>query len=81
MNKQWLCGVVILGLLCLSGCSGAPGENARTAQAQTVSVSLRDSEHTEIPVHADGVSLSALQVSNRTLLSCADVQNAFSWLK
>ena len=34
MNKQWLCGVAILGLLCLSGCSGAPSESAQTAQAQ-----------------------------------------------
>lgn len=83
MNKQWLCGVAILGLLCLSGCSGAPSESAQTAQAQkqVQSVSLRDSEHTEIPVYADGVQLSALQIDDVTLLSCADVQKAFSWLK
>lgn len=83
MNKQWLCGVTILGLLCLSGCSGAPSESAQTAQAQkqVQSVSLRDSEHTDIPVHADGVQLSALQIDDVTLLSCADVQKAFSWLK
>lgn len=83
MKNHWLCGVVILGLLCLSGCSGSPGENARTAQTQdqVSSVSLRDSEHTEIPVYADGVSLSALQIDAHTLLSCADVQKAFSWLK
>ena len=83
MNKQWLCGVAILGLLCLSGCSGAPSESAQTAQAQkqVQSISLRDSEHTDIPVHADGVQLSALQIDDVTLLSCADVQKAFSWLK
>lgn len=83
MNKQWLCSVAILGLFCLSGCSGSPGENARTAQtqAQVSSVSLRDSEHTDIPVHTDGVQLSALQIDDATLLSCADVQKAFSWLK
>lgn len=83
MKNHWLCGVVILGLFCLSGCSGSPGENARTAQTQdqVSSVSLRDSEHTEIPVYADGVSLSALQIDTHTLLSCADVQKAFSWLK
>ena len=83
MNKQWLCGVAILGLLCLSGCSGAPSESAQTAQAQTQvqSISLRDSEHTDIPVHTDGVQLSALQIDDATLLSCADVQKAFSWLK
>ena len=83
MNKQWLCGVAILGLLCLSGCSGAPSESAQTAQAQkqVQSISLRDSEHTDIPVHADGVQLSALQTNDVTLLSCADVQKAFSWLK
>lgn len=83
MNKQWLCGVTILGLLCLSGCSGAPSESAQTAQAQkqVQSISLRDSEHTDIPVHADGVQLSALQTDDVTLLSCADVQKAFSWLK
>lgn len=81
MKKRWICLSIILGLFCLSGCYGSPGENARTAQAQTVSVSLRDSEHTEISVCADGVSLSALQVGKRTLLSCTDVQNAFSWLK
>lgn len=83
MNKQWLCGVAILGLLCLSGCSGAPSESAQTAQAQkqVQSISLRDSEHTDIPVHADGVQLSALQIDDATLLSCADVQKAFSWLK
>lgn len=83
MNKQWLCGVTILGLLCLSGCSGAPSESAQTAQAQkqVQSISLRDSEHTDIPVHADGVQLSALQTNDVTLLSCADVQKAFSWLK
>lgn len=83
MNKQWLCGVAILGLLCLSGCSGAPSESAQTAQAQkqVQSISLRDSEHTDIPVHADGVQLSALQTDDVTLLSCADVQKAFSWLK
>ncbi len=83
MNKQWLCGVAILGLLCLSGCSGAPSESAQTAQAQkqVQSISLRDSEHTEIPVYADGVQLSALQIDDVTLLSCADVQKAFSWLK
>lgn len=83
MKNHWLCGVVILGLFCLSGCSGSPGENARTAQTQdqVSSVSLRDSEHTEIPVYADGVSLSALQIDAHTLLSCADVQKAFSWLK
>lgn len=83
MNKQWLCGVAILGLLCLSGCSGAPSESAQTAQAQkqVQSISLRDSEHTDIPVHADGVQLSALQTDDMTLLSCADVQKAFSWLK
>ena len=83
MNKQWLCGVAILGLLCLSGCSGAPSESAQTAQAQTQvqSISLRDSEHTDISVHTDGVQLSALQIDDATLLSCADVQKAFSWLK
>lgn len=83
MNKQWLCGVAILGLLCLSGCSGAPSESAQTAQAQkqVQSISLRDSVHTDIPVHADGVQLSALQIDDATLLSCADVQKAFSWLK
>lgn len=83
MNKQWLCGVAILGLLCLSGCSGAPSESAQTAQAQkqVQSISLRDSEHTDIPVHADGVQLSALQTDDVPLLSCADVQKAFSWLK
>lgn len=83
MNRQWLCGVAILGLLCLSGCSGAPSESAQTAQAQkqVQSISLRDSEHTDIPVHADGVQLSALQTDDVTLLSCADVQKAFSWLK
>lgn len=83
MNKQWLCGVAILGLLCLSGCSGVPSESAQTAQAQkqVQSISLRDSEHTDIPVHADGVQLSALQIDDVTLLSCADVQKAFSWLK
>lgn len=83
MNKQWLCGVAILGLLCLSGCSGAPSESAQTAQAQkqVQPISLRDSEHTDIPVHADGVQLSALQIDDVTLLSCADVQKAFSWLK
>ena len=83
MNKQWLCGVAILGLLCLSGCSGAPSESAQTAQAQkqVQSISLRDSEHTDIPVHTDGVQLSALQIDDATLLSCADVQKAFSWLK
>ena len=83
MNKQWLCGVAILGLLCLSGCSGAPSESAQTAQAQkqVQSISLRDSEHTDIPVYADGVQLSALQIDDATLLSCADVQKAFSWLK
>lgn len=83
MNKQWLCGVAILGLLCLSGCSGTPSESAQTAQAQkqVQSISLRDSEHTDIPVHADGVQLSALQIDDVTLLSCADVQKAFSWLK
>lgn len=83
MNKQWLCGVAILGLLCLSSCSGAPSESAQTAQAQTQvqSISLRDSEHTDIPVHTDGVQLSALQIDDATLLSCADVQKAFSWLK
>lgn len=83
MNKQWLCGVAILGLLCLSGCSGAPSESAQTAQAQkqVQSISLRDSVHTDIPVHADGVQLSALQTDDVTLLSCADVQKAFSWLK
>lgn len=83
MNKQWLCGVAILGLLCLSGCSGAPSESAQTAQAQkqVQSISLRDSEHTDIPVYADGVQLSALQIDDVTLLSCADVQKAFSWLK
>lgn len=83
MNKQWLCGVAILGLLCLSGCSGAPSESAQTAQAQkqVQSISLRDSEHTDIPVHADGIQLSALQTDDVTLLSCADVQKAFSWLK
>lgn len=81
MNKQWLCGVAILGLLCLSGCSGAPSESAQTAQAQkqVQSISLRDSEHTDIPVHTDGVQLSALQIDDATLLSCADVQKAFSW--
>lgn len=83
MNKQWLCGVAILGLLCLSGCSGAPSESAQTAQAQkqVQSISLRDSKHTDIPVHTDGVQLSALQIDDATLLSCADVQKAFSWLK
>lgn len=83
MNKQWLCGVAILGLLCLSGCSGAPSESAQTAQAQkqVQSISLRDSEHTDIPVYADGVQLSALQIDDAALLSCADVQKAFSWLK
>ena len=83
MKNHWLCGVVILGLFCLSGCSGSPGENARTAQTQeqVSSISLRDSEHTEIPVYADGVSLSALQIDTHTLLSCADAQKAFSWLK
>lgn len=83
MNKQWLCGVAILGLLCLSGCSGAPSESAQTAQAQkqVQSISLRDSEHTDIPVHTDGVQLSALQIDDATLLSCADVQKVFSWLK
>lgn len=83
MNKQWLCGVAILGLLCLSGCSGAPSESAQTAQAQkqVQSISLRDSEHTDIPVYTDGVQLSALQIDDVTLLSCADVQKAFSWLK
>lgn len=83
MNKQWLCGVAILGLLCLSGYSGAPSESAQTAQAQkqVQSISLRDSEHTDIPVHTDGVQLSALQIDDATLLSCADVQKAFSWLK
>ena len=83
MNKQWLCGVAILGLLCLSGCSGAPSESAQTAQAQkqVQSISLRDSEHTDISVHTDGVQLSALQIDDATLLSCADVQKAFSWLK
>lgn len=83
MKNHWLYGVVMLGLFCLSGCSGSPGENARTAQTQeqVSSVSLRDSEHTEIPVYADGVSLSALQIDTHTLLSCADAQKAFSWLK
>lgn len=83
MKNHWLCGVVMLGLFCLSGCSGSPGENARTTQTQeqVSSISLRDSEHTEIPVYADGVSLSALQIDTHTLLSCADAQKAFSWLK
>ena len=83
MNKQWLCGVAILGLLCLSGCSSAPSESAQTAQAQkqVQSISLRDSEHTDMPGHTDGGQLSALQIDDATLLSCADVQKAFSWLK